>query len=131
MRASGAGGANALLSVGGKRGALVDGDADASWTVFSGDGAAGAGICRGLSALVAEKDAGSAPAHARIENGDKLAARGVAVPMEDCHQLAVRLLHLPVVHPGSVCISRTGGSGKDGPLNERRLATERHDAGLD
>ena len=101
--------------------AIVDGDAEPSWIVCASDGAAGAGI-RGMhSAVFAAHAADAAVADACGAHGDQLAARSVALPVEDRGELALRLLHLSAVYAGAVCVSRAGGGGEDGPLDEYRM----------
>src|ERR1700727_2461911 len=131
MRASCAGRAHAVFSIADERGPFVDRHVDPSRVVLACDGSAGTGICGEHPSLFAPEIACAAAAVARGADGDQLEERSVAVSVEDSGELVVRLFHLPVVHAGTLCLSRSCGSWKDGAFNEHRAATECDDAGLD
>ena len=61
---------------------------------------------------------------------NQLAARSVALSMEDRGELALRLFHLSAFHTGSVRISGTCRGWAYGTLDEYRHAIERNDAGM-
>ena len=63
--------------------------------------------------------------------GNQLAARSVALSVEDCGELALRLLHLSAVYAGAVRISGAGRGWAHGTFDEHRYAIERNDAGVD
>src|SRR5438477_7565164 len=47
-----------------------------------------------------------------------LESGGLAVPVENCRQLVLRLFHFLAFQPRSICVSRPGGSGSDGYVTE-------------
>src|SRR5580692_2645496 len=73
--------------------------------------------------------ASDAPSVGRASN--PVALGSVALPVADCHELALQLLHLPDVYAGAVRFPRAGRSRTDGTLHEHGYATRLGCPGLD